>query len=113
MTVLTTCLSGLFAASLLAADPVGMPMDRVPETCPALMEAHWHLDATVTYVDGRKVGFDNGAGCSGDLEFTVQERIVRVGDRLRIHGVTLNGEVIITRVERRIEQEVGTGPSSR
>lgn len=108
MTILTTCLSGLFAASLLAADPATMPIDRVPETCPALLEAHWHLDATVTYVDGRKVGFDNGAGCAGDLEFTVQTRAMRVGDVLRIHGVTINGEVVITKVERRVEQEVDT-----
>lgn len=103
MILVTTCVSGLLMASVLAepALATGTPTDRVPAACAVLLAPTWVLEAQITAVDGPYADFGTADDCSGRMELAVEGR-VRVGDMVRIYGYTAEDEVVITRVERRL-----------
>lgn len=107
MMILTTCLSGLLAFTLVAT---GIP--PVPLECAVLFDSRWVVEMDVTrteepaseQADGLIVHVVSREGCEADLLFPAPVEPIRVGDQLRITGTTQDGLVIVGKVERVVKQ---------
>lgn len=116
MTILGTCLSGVFAMTVLAAPiapsltPTGPSVEPVPKPCQTSLATHWHLDAEITALEGREAAFLATDGCRGQLDYAIVPVHVRVGDHIRMHGIANDDAILITKVEL-IEPAVSVFPS--
>jgi len=110
MMILTTCLSGLLAFTLVAAG-----VDPVPPECAVLFDTHWVVEMDVTraeepnpeQADGLIAHVVSREGCEAELLFPAPAAPIRVGDHLRITGTTQEGLVIVGKVERLAKKSAG------
>ncbi|TKB70995.1 MAG: hypothetical protein E8D45_12620 [Nitrospira sp.] len=115
MILLTSCASGLLAATLWSATPLPMaePEDLVPEECAVLRSPLWTLEATIMSLRDPEPGQAEGViayvqsagGCEADLLFAAPDMTLQVGDVLRISGATREGLVAIAKVLRLVRQD--------
>lgn len=104
MDILTTCLSGLLALTMIDTQA-----DALPRECAALLAPRWTIEIVVTarqslalepQVGDLLIHVVSASGCEADMMFPNPAPDIMVGEQLRVKGETYDGMVIVEKVER-------------